>query len=149
MNGSCGNQTASKPTSSASAASRTSSRAGPTRWTRRTPKRTRGPYNRAVARHTEAMERVAAAILDTPGDADLELRRAVEAFAAGRADPELPEELRPYVEKVAKNAYKVVDADIDRLRDAGWSEDAIFELTLAAALGAARARLDAGLRAME
>ena len=94
------------------------------------------------------MERVEEAILETPGDADLELRRAVEAFAAGR-EVHLPDDLRPYVEKVARNAYKVVDADIDRLREAGYSEDAIFELTLAAALGAARSRLDAGLRAME
>jgi alkylhydroperoxidase family enzyme len=100
-----------------------------------------------MARHTEAMERVAEAILGTPGDVDSELRRAVEAFAAGRGT-ELPADLRPYVEKVARNAYKVVDADIDRLREAGYSEDAIFELTLAAALGAARARLDAGLKAM-
>jgi alkylhydroperoxidase family enzyme len=93
------------------------------------------------------MERVAEAILETPGDADVELRRAVEAVAAGR-EAELPENLRPYVEKVARNAYKVVDADIDGLREAGYSEDAIFELTLAAALGAARMRLDAGLAAM-
>jgi len=90
---------------------------------------------------------VTEAILETPGDADTELRRAVEAFAGGRA-ADLPDDLRPYVEKVAKNAYKVVDADVDRLREAGYSEDAIFELTLAAALGAARSRLDAGLRAM-
>jgi len=94
------------------------------------------------------MERVAEAILTTPGDADLELRRAVEAFAAGR-EADLPEDLRPYVERVAHNAYKVTDGDVDRLREAGYSEDAIFELTLAAALGAAQARLDAGLRAME
>ena len=100
-----------------------------------------------MARHTEAMERVAEAILETPGDADPELRRAVEAVAAGRG-AELPDDLRPYVEKVAKNAYKVVDADIDGLREAGYSDDAIFELTLAAALGAAQVRLDAGLRAM-
>jgi alkylhydroperoxidase family enzyme len=101
-----------------------------------------------VARHTEAMELVAEAILGTPGDADPGLRGAVEAYAAGR-DAEVPDELRPYLEKVARNAYKVTDDDVDALREAGYSDDAIFELTLAAALGAARARLDAGLRAME
>jgi alkylhydroperoxidase family enzyme len=94
------------------------------------------------------MERVAEAILETPGDAETGLRAQVAAYAAGSEDAGLPEELRPYVEKVAKNAYKVVDADIDRLRRAGYSDDAIFELTLAAALGAARSRLDAGLGAM-
>ncbi len=99
-----------------------------------------------MGRHTEAMERVAEAILETPGDADLELRRAVEAYAAGRP-AEIPEDLRAYVDRVAQNAYEVIDADVDALRP-GYSEDAIFELTLAAALGAARARLDAGLEAM-
>ena len=96
------------------------------------------------------MERLADAVLHTPGETDPELRAAVEAYAAslgGREGtvPELPEVLRPYVEKVARQAYKVVDADVDRLRDAGYSEDAIFELTLAAALGAAQVRLEAGL----
>jgi hypothetical protein len=106
-----------------------------------------------VARHTEAIERVAAAVLGTPGDSDPELRAAVEQYAAslgGRAGevPTLPDDLRPYVDKVARHAYKVTDADVDRLREGGYSEDAIFELTLAAALGAARARLTAGVDAM-
>jgi len=100
-----------------------------------------------VVRHTEAIERVAEAILETPGEADSGLRRAVAAYAGGK-EAAIPEELRPYVDKVARNAYKVTDEDVDRLRAAGYSEDAIFELTLAAALGASRARLDAGLQAM-
>ena len=94
------------------------------------------------------MEEIARAILETPGDADTGLRARVEAYAAGRK-ADLPDDLRPYVDKVARNAYKVVDADIDALHAAGYSDDAIFELTLAAALGAAQARLDAGLQAME
>jgi alkylhydroperoxidase family enzyme len=98
-------------------------------------------------RHAESIDRFAGAILETPGDADPELRAAVEAFAAGRP-AELPDDLRPYVEKVASRAYTVTDADVDALREAGYSEDAIFELTLAAALGAARARWTAGLDAM-
>lgn len=106
-----------------------------------------------MARHTEAIDRVAAAVLGTPGDTDPELRAAVERYAAvlgGRPGdvPELPDDLRAYVEKVARHAYKVTDADVDGLREAGYSEDAIFELTLAAALGAAQARLSAGLDAM-
>lgn len=101
-----------------------------------------------MGRHTEAVERVAEAVLGTPGDAELELRRAVATYAAG-GEAEIPADLRPYVDKVARNAYKVTDGDVDALREAGYSEDAIFELTLAAALGAARARLDAGLAAMD
>ena len=106
-----------------------------------------------MARHNEAIDRVAAAVLGTPGDTDPELRAAVERYAAvlgGRPGDtaELPDDLRAYVEKVARHAYKVRDADVDGLREAGYSEDAIFELTLAAALGAAQARLSAGLDAM-
>ena len=56
------------------------------------------------------------------------------AFAAGpMSDPVLD----AYLEKVRSAAYKVADADIRNLRDRGFSEDAIFELTVAAALGAA------------
>ena len=84
-----------------------------------------------------------------PATPTSELRRAVAAFAGGDEAQDLPDDLRPYVEKVTRNAYKVTDGDVDRLREAGYSEDAIFELTLAAALGAARSRLDAGLRAMD
>ncbi len=98
-------------------------------------------------KHAESIGRFADAILETPGDADLELRAAVEAVAAGRS-ADLPGDLRPYVEKVAARAYTVTDADVDALRESGYSEDAIFELTLAAALGAAQARLAAGLDAM-
>jgi alkylhydroperoxidase family enzyme len=99
------------------------------------------------------MERVTQAIRETPGDLEPGLRRAAEAYAAGVLVSVVPaaalrDELVLYVEKVAKHAYKVVDADIERLRKAGYSEDAIFELTLATALGAARARLDRGLAAL-
>jgi hypothetical protein len=104
-------------------------------------------------RHTESIDRVAEAVLGTPGEADPALRAAVEQYAAslgGRPGvaPVLPDDLRPYVEKVARHAYKVVDADVDGLREAGYGDDAIFELTLAAALGAAQVRLEAGLDAM-
>ena len=108
-----------------------------------------------VHRHAERMEQVTRAILETPGDTDPELRKAVESFAAalsGRDDgagtANLPDDLVPYLEKVARHAYKVTDSDVDRLKQVGYSEDAIFELTLAAALGAARARLERGLQAM-
>jgi alkylhydroperoxidase family enzyme len=49
---------------------------------------------------------------------------------------------------VAKHAYKVTDADVEALRHAGYSEDAIFEITLSAALGAGLARLERGIEAL-
>jgi alkylhydroperoxidase family enzyme len=60
----------------------------------------------------------------------------------------VPEELIRYVDKVTKHAYKVTDADVEALRHAGYSEDAIFEITLSAALGAGLARLERGLEAL-
>jgi len=82
------------------------------------------------------------AILRTPGALEPATR---EAIAAG----EPPDELAPYLDKVTRHAYKVTDDDVARLRAAGYDEDAIFEATLAAALGAARTRLERGLAALE
>jgi alkylhydroperoxidase family enzyme len=102
-----------------------------------------------------AIQRFVDAVLTTPGETHEELRRTVEARAAqhsGRPDnhasDEVPEELTRYVDKVAKHAYKVTDADVEALRHAGYSEDAIFEITLSAALGAGLARLERGLEAL-
>ena len=96
-----------------------------------------------------AMEEVVAAIRETDGETGRYLRAAVEAHAAGSAGPEIPEALRGYVDTVTRHAYRTTDQAVEQLTAAGYSEDAIFEITLAAALGAARARLDAGLAALE
>lgn len=93
-------------------------------------------------------------ILTAPGDTGTALRQAVEARSAelgGRPGPaagEIPEALRAYVDKVARHAYKVTDRDIEELKAAGYSEDAIFEITLSAALGAGMSRLERGLAAL-
>jgi alkylhydroperoxidase family enzyme len=42
----------------------------------------------------------------------------------------------------------VTDGDVQALKDAGFSEDEIFEHTVAAAVAAGLERLDAGLRAL-
>ena len=62
---------------------------------------------------------------------------------------EAPAEAAAYVAKVTQHAYKVTDEDVAALKAAGWSDDRIFELTVAAALSAARERLMAGLFAVE
>jgi len=53
------------------------------------------------------------------------------------------------VEKVAAHAWRVTDEDVEALTRAGHSEDAIFEVTAAAALGAAIMRLERGLIVLE
>ena len=47
--------------------------------------------------------------------------------------------------KVTLNAYKITDQDVQRLKEAGYSEDAIFEITLCASVGAGLTRLERGL----
>ena len=86
-------------------------------------------------------------LLGTPGESSLELRKAVEAHAArlrggARANLPIPEDLQPYVEKLAKYAYRITDEDIESLRAAGYTKDAIFELTLAGAWGASVVALE-------
>jgi alkylhydroperoxidase family enzyme len=67
--------------------------------------------------------------------------------AAGRGG-ELPDPLGAYAAKVRDQSYRITDADFAMLTAAGFSDDAIFEITIAAALGAALQRLDAGMRAV-
>jgi alkylhydroperoxidase family enzyme len=108
-----------------------------------------------LRRHAGKIQTLVDSVLNSRGDSDPELRRAVEQRAAAHAgcssgsDVQLAEELVTYVDKIARHAYKVIDADIEALRDAGYSEDAIFELTLSAALGAGIARLKCGITAMK
>jgi alkylhydroperoxidase family enzyme len=106
---------------------------------------------------TPDIQQMIDAVLTTPGDTDPSLRRVVEARAAafgGRTihaktpDSGLPEEVGQYVDKIAMHAYRVTDTDIAAIRRAGFSEDAILEFTLSAALGAGIARLERGLQAV-
>ena len=67
------------------------------------------------------------------------------------AEPErpVPEAFEPYVKKVRERAYTVVDADVEALRTAGFTEDEIFEQTVSTAVAAGLDRLDAALRTLE
>jgi alkylhydroperoxidase family enzyme len=47
-----------------------------------------------------------------------------------------------YLEKVRDRAYAVVDRDIEALKEAGFSEDAIFEQTVVVAITEGLRRLD-------
>ena len=81
-------------------------------------------------------------LLQQPGALDTDIRQAA---AAGQ---DVPDAVAGYVDKVRRHAYQVTDRDIEQLREAGYSEDQIFELTVAAAYGAARLRLDRAMDAM-
>ena len=94
------------------------------------------------------MEKAIASLLGSPGETDTSLRQAVfDRVRVGNG--EVPEKLRALLEKIADRPWTVSDEDITRLLQAGYSEDQIYELVLAAAAGAGMRRFEAGLRAME
>ncbi len=81
-------------------------------------------------------------MFDGDGSADPALRTAA---ASGDG---LPQELAPYLAAVRDASYRIADSDLAALQDAGWTEEQLFEVTVAAALGRAQRSLDAGLRAL-
>ena len=95
------------------------------------------------------------AVTRSHGDAPLDLREHVEARAAhlsGRASDHLeilPPGVQEFVEKIARNAYKVTDHDIEHLLHEGYSEDALFEIVVCAAVGAGAARFERAMEALK
>jgi alkylhydroperoxidase family enzyme len=59
-----------------------------------------------------------------------------------------PPELAAYLEKVRTRAYAITDGEVEALKDAGFSEDVIFEQTVAVAIEQGLRRLDAASRAI-
>jgi alkylhydroperoxidase family enzyme len=57
--------------------------------------------------------------------------------------PPAPEAMASYLAKVRERAYTVTDADVEGLKAAGFSEDEIFEQTVAVAVAQGLRRLDA------
>jgi alkylhydroperoxidase family enzyme len=58
---------------------------------------------------------------------------------------EAPADFGAYLEMVRHRAYSITDQDVQALKDAGHSEDEIFEHTVSAAVAAGIERLNAGL----
>ncbi len=106
-------------------------------------------------RYTTHSQRLVDAVLNSPGETNPALRRAIEEQSAqlSSRSPQPVEQVPPalvaYIKKVALYAYKTTEEDIEALRRAGYSEDAIFEITVSAALGAGMIRLERGLAAMK
>jgi alkylhydroperoxidase family enzyme len=101
----------------------------------------------------ELLARLKTSVLTGEGETDESLRRAVaqraDTFGGGPGPkPDLPLVVAGYVDKIATTPYKVLDEDIEHLKAAGYSEDAIFEITVSAALGSAMARIERGLAAL-
>jgi alkylhydroperoxidase family enzyme len=83
-----------------------------------------------------------------------ERRRAVYDYAAALtrgAEPgaAIPPDAEPYLRKVALDAYKVLDREVEALGAAGHTVADIFEMTVAASVSAGVARLEIALAALE
>jgi alkylhydroperoxidase family enzyme len=106
-------------------------------------------------RHAGHVRTLLRAVLEGEAHTAPSLRSAIEARAAGhsRGSEQVPDaipvELHHYVDTVARHAWKVTDADVTALKQAGLSEDSIFEITVCAALGAATGRLRQAYRALK
>ena len=74
---------------------------------------------------------------------------SVAALTRGQRALALPADLTPYARKVALNAYKVIDSDIESLHAAGFDVDEVFEVTIVAAVSAGATRLQIALAALE
>ena len=92
--------------------------------------------------HAAEIDRIRRDVISSPG---LTERSARARVLAGDS----PRELAEFLERVRSASYRVTGEDIDALKHAGLSEDEIYELTVAAAIGVALERLQiamAGLR---
>ena len=99
----------------------------------------------ASDRHADAVEALRRAVLDSDGVTDRQARHS----AAEGAEALPPPPMAAYLQKVRAESYRITDADIAALHAAGHREEEIFELTIAAALGAALRSLGCGLEAVE
>jgi hypothetical protein len=96
----------------------------------------------ALRRHAGERAALLQGVLQSPGTTDTALRE--KAFSGVSTVPDVA----AFLAKVREQSYRITDQDMTALRAAGYSEDAVFELTVAAAIGAADRRLQAGLQAL-
>ncbi len=92
-------------------------------------------------RHAAAIDAIRRDVVSGPGVTERADRARVLAGDS-------PREMSAFLDKVRHASHRITDEDIAALRRVGLGDDEIFELTVAAALGAALERLDAAKRAM-
>lgn len=95
-----------------------------------------------AAKYSGLISDLREAVFGEQGQVDPELRRS-----AASGDP-LPDPWKSYVAKVRNESWDIEDSDIEDLKAVGRNEDEIFEMTVAAAVGASLRTLNAGLRAL-
>ena len=87
-------------------------------------------------------------ILTKEGATSLSLRRSVEAFVLAQwgversnAEP-VPNELETYLKKLSLHAYKVTDAYFEAMREQGFTDEELYEITIVGSIGAALVGLE-------
>ena len=93
-------------------------------------------------RHAAGVDALRRAVFESAGSTE----PAVRVAAGSGGGP--PDPVGSYATVVRDWSYRITDTDLARLITAGLSDDDIFEVTIAAAVGAALQRLDAGMRAV-
>jgi hypothetical protein len=104
--------------------------------------------------YPEKVAKVVQALLTGPAHVTPSLRQAIAARTAivDEAVPPVeavPDYLSVYLDKIALCAYRITDEDIQHLKNVGYDEDEIFEITLCAALGTGLIRVERGLAALK
>lgn len=94
-------------------------------------------------RFEAGIQRLREAVLTGPGTLDRDLRAA--AYQA----LDDPGPLAAYAKQISSQASEVTDDHVLALRNAGFSEDQVFEATVCAAVGAGLTRLQRGLEALK
>jgi uncharacterized protein (DUF2461 family) len=94
-------------------------------------------------RHAAEIDALTRSVLGGEGTTTRALREA-----AMRGE-DLPAEWRAWVEAVRTRAWEIEDRDVDALRRAGRSEEDIFEITVAAAVGEGRRRFELAKAAID
>ena len=89
----------------------------------------------ALGRYDAMVARLCESVLRAPATLD-----AARREAAARGD--LEGAAAAFVRKVRDASYKVTDEDFAAMEASGLTEEQVFELTVSAALGAAKERLD-------
>lgn len=95
-----------------------------------------------------SLQKAIDALFTQPGETAPSLRREILQRNRSGSGP-VAEAIQPLVDKIAHCPWTVDDQDYARLQAAGYSEAQLYDVTLAAAMGAGLKRFDAGLRAID
>ncbi len=94
-------------------------------------------------RHQNLRATLQRSVLADPGQTSPTLRQQ-----AANEPAALPSELRAYVEQIHSSAYKITDQQVTALQRV-HSDNEIFEITIAAAVGKAATQLEHALALMQ